>query len=131
MKFCSKCGKEIHDEAVICIYCGCAVADARERGESNNCVQIRRFCDAVKPVNVLSIVGIVLCLGIGIIFAIISEIMRAQVKEPIFTNLSSSEIGDIESAKRKLNTAKILNTVTCVVFAALLAMIVTGMLVSM
>lgn len=23
--FCSKCGKEIHDEAVICVHCGCAV----------------------------------------------------------------------------------------------------------
>ena len=22
--FCSKCGKEIHDEAVICSYCGCS-----------------------------------------------------------------------------------------------------------
>ena len=23
--FCSKCGKEINDEAVICVHCGCAV----------------------------------------------------------------------------------------------------------
>ncbi len=23
--FCSKCGKEIHEEAVICVHCGCAV----------------------------------------------------------------------------------------------------------
>lgn len=26
MKFCSKCGAEIHDEAVICPKCGCPVA---------------------------------------------------------------------------------------------------------
>ena len=26
MKFCSKCGKELVDEAVICINCGCSVA---------------------------------------------------------------------------------------------------------
>ena len=26
MKYCSKCGAEIHDEAVICPKCGCAVA---------------------------------------------------------------------------------------------------------
>ena len=26
MKFCSKCGKEIHDDAAICIHCGCAVS---------------------------------------------------------------------------------------------------------
>ena len=25
MKFCSKCGKEIHEEAEICIHCGCRV----------------------------------------------------------------------------------------------------------
>lgn len=23
--FCSKCGKEIHDEAVVCVHCGCSV----------------------------------------------------------------------------------------------------------
>ncbi len=28
MKFCSKCGKEINDEAVVCVHCGCAVEDA-------------------------------------------------------------------------------------------------------
>ena len=26
MKYCSKCGAEIHDEAVICVKCGCSVA---------------------------------------------------------------------------------------------------------
>ena len=26
MKYCSKCGKEIMDEAVICVHCGCQVA---------------------------------------------------------------------------------------------------------
>ena len=28
MKFCSKCGKEIMDEAVICVHCGCPVTNA-------------------------------------------------------------------------------------------------------
>ena len=28
MKFCTKCGKEIMDEAIICPNCGCAVANA-------------------------------------------------------------------------------------------------------
>ena len=28
MKYCSKCGKELFDEAVICTGCGCAVANA-------------------------------------------------------------------------------------------------------
>ena len=25
MKFCQQCGKELHDEAVICVHCGCSV----------------------------------------------------------------------------------------------------------
>lgn len=25
MKFCTKCGKELVDEAVVCVHCGCAV----------------------------------------------------------------------------------------------------------
>lgn len=25
MKYCSKCGKEIEDEAVVCVHCGCSV----------------------------------------------------------------------------------------------------------
>lgn len=25
MKYCSHCGKEVNDEAVVCIHCGCAV----------------------------------------------------------------------------------------------------------
>ncbi|MBQ9888681.1 MAG: NINE protein [Bacteroidales bacterium] len=28
MKFCTKCGAELHDEAVICPKCGCAVSPA-------------------------------------------------------------------------------------------------------
>ena len=27
MRYCSKCGKEIHEEAVVCVHCGCAVAE--------------------------------------------------------------------------------------------------------
>ena len=27
--FCSKCGKEINDEAVVCVHCGCATQNMR------------------------------------------------------------------------------------------------------
>ncbi len=36
MKFCSKCGKEIHDDAVMCIHCGCAVAQANTAPNVND-----------------------------------------------------------------------------------------------
>jgi len=31
MKFCSKCGKEIHDDAVFCVHCGCATEAVNQR----------------------------------------------------------------------------------------------------
>ena len=37
MKFCSKCGNELFDEAVVCPKCGCATGDtASRRGKVNN-----------------------------------------------------------------------------------------------
>ena len=27
--FCSKCGKEVHDEAVVCVHCGCAIENKK------------------------------------------------------------------------------------------------------
>ena len=30
MKFCSKCGKEIHEEAVVCIHCGCSISGSNK-----------------------------------------------------------------------------------------------------
>ncbi len=32
--YCSKCGKEIFDEAVVCPYCGCAVSNQPQRSEA-------------------------------------------------------------------------------------------------
>lgn len=31
--FCSKCGKEINDEAVVCIYCGCSTANYEQKAK--------------------------------------------------------------------------------------------------
>ena len=36
MKFCSKCGKEINNEAVICPHCGCAVETAQKKPGSTD-----------------------------------------------------------------------------------------------
>lgn len=42
MAFCSYCGKEIHDEAEICVHCGCRVKNAPSAmGTDNN--KIIRF----------------------------------------------------------------------------------------
>src|SRR5574344_1839228 len=34
--FCSKCGKEINDEAVVCIHCGCAVSQNNANEEEKS-----------------------------------------------------------------------------------------------
>ena len=36
MKFCSKCGKELMDEAVICINCGCSVSNENNASKKGN-----------------------------------------------------------------------------------------------
>lgn len=36
MKFCTKCGKEIFDEAVICPHCGCAVDTVQNNASQDN-----------------------------------------------------------------------------------------------
>ncbi|MBO5448809.1 MAG: zinc ribbon domain-containing protein [Ruminococcus sp.] len=36
MIFCSKCGKEIHDEAVVCPYCGCATINMEHKNKQDN-----------------------------------------------------------------------------------------------
>lgn len=60
MKFCSKCGKEIADEAVICPGCGCAV-------QQNKSVNIAENCEkAAKGSVTTNTIGGIL-LGIGIV----------------------------------------------------------------
>ena len=36
MKFCSKCGKELCEEAVVCPNCGCAVANTTQFNQKND-----------------------------------------------------------------------------------------------
>ena len=38
--FCSKCGKEINDEAVICIGCGCAVRNSSVESDNKALITI-------------------------------------------------------------------------------------------
>ena len=40
MKFCSKCGKEIIEEAVVCPHCGCAVASSTVSNIGNSADEV-------------------------------------------------------------------------------------------
>lgn len=36
MKYCTHCGKEIEDEAVVCVHCGCATNDNKAKPQNNS-----------------------------------------------------------------------------------------------
>ena len=42
--FCKKCGKEIHDEAVVCVHCGCAVEDNAKKNEGKSWLATLLLC---------------------------------------------------------------------------------------
>ncbi|MBQ9888680.1 MAG: zinc ribbon domain-containing protein [Bacteroidales bacterium] len=56
--FCQHCGKEIHDDAVICIHCGCLVKPARH---SNASLPERIPHPKENAALAYSIVGFILC----------------------------------------------------------------------
>lgn len=60
--FCKKCGKEIMDDAVVCIHCGCAVDDS----------QLKEAGSPEDKVNAGIIVGTVLIPLIGLILGIVN-----------------------------------------------------------
>ena len=129
MKFCSKCGKELMDETVICPGCGCATGSSPRpmTAQYSEFYQaVKQFSDQVKPIYVLSIVSIVLCLGIGIIFAILSMVQSSKIVVPELPLTNPSEQAEFESAKKKLALAKKLASITFVVFVVLITIIVVG-----
>ncbi len=46
--FCEKCGKEVLDEAVVCVHCGCSLKSTNESNINNEsldgAVQVVSFC---------------------------------------------------------------------------------------
>lgn len=51
--FCKSCGKEVKDEAIICPYCGCALAKIAVNGETEK-------PEGKRKINVLCLVGFIL-----------------------------------------------------------------------
>ena len=124
MKYCSKCGKEIHDEAVICVHCGCSVEGAqKETAESKMLGEFKRN---VNSAFIFSIVGLVLVFGIGFIFSIISMIKCSQWKNfSCAGNLGSYEKIEFENLKKKLNTAEWISSISLVLFIIIMGILFT------
>ena len=62
MKYCSKCGKELMDEAVICPSCGCSVASLSNNKyeHTNEYVKIQEYESKVNTLHTISIIAFVL-----------------------------------------------------------------------
>lgn len=118
MKFCSKCGKEIHDEAVICIHCGCGVEGAPKATniDNNEYSRLTAFVQESKSIYTLGIISLVLCLGIGLIFQIVNyvKLKKYMTKNkqvhggyifPQFNLTNPVDIAEYEAAKKKIKTA--------------------------
>ena len=56
MKYCTKCGNELHDESVICPKCGCPV----EVGTKDSVTKQSLAKSAIKTANILNIVALLL-----------------------------------------------------------------------
>lgn len=56
MKYCSKCGNELVDEAVICPKCGCAVGNVVAKAEKSDNDLLKELADKVKINAVIWIV---------------------------------------------------------------------------
>lgn len=111
--FCSKCGKEIADEAVICPQCGCATANYHSPAANKNAnpvysqdyIALKEFEEKVNGVYAMSIIALVLFLGIGIIFSIATWLKAKNIVVPKITTTSPNEIAMFEASKRKLGKA--------------------------
>ena len=120
MKYCSTCGKEIHDAAVICPHCGCPTANYQAAQQTNKVhthsnyyPELKEYAGKVNSIFVFAILSLALCMGIGIIFAIIN-LIRINTLKP-FTNgknlTNPTEIAEYNTVEKKLKTGSIMTAI--------------------
>lgn len=140
--FCSKCGKEIHDEAVVCIHCGCAVGGNSIQQSQQHSVgysKFKAFQENVKTIYTLGIISLVLCLGIGIVFQIINNVKiykyyNKQERKFIFPEFNlkdSHEVAEYESTIRKFHRARTMTTIGYLISVFLWTIALCGLLGSL
>lgn len=111
--FCSKCGKEIMDEAVICPNCGCATNNYTTQQHtqsttniySDDYLAIKQFSEQALILRNLGIAAAVLMFGIGIIFTIIILVKQKKIKIPEIQTTNPNEVAEFETAKRRYKLA--------------------------
>lgn len=114
MQFCSKCGKEIMDDAVICPGCGCAVQNAKAKQDP-----MPSYEKAAKGAGTTNIIaGVILLVGIvcalllnvwiGAVLCLVSEILfmmpNSKIQKLFKTNNTDiTDKKEFKAAAKKLN----------------------------
>ena len=112
MKYCTKCGQEILDEAVVCVHCGASQGDESpkpaEKAGSLNIVQL-----------VWSIINILFggtCFGLPSLLGIVSLVMT----------IIASTSKTVEDAAKYTKLAKLLNIIATVLIIVAVCLSVIG-----
>lgn len=133
--FCSKCGKEILDEAVICCHCGCATQNYASHIEKNvngsknkKDPKLIEFIGSVNSAYTLSIVSLVLCLGIGLIFELINAAKISKLQKENLQLASEDDIAAYQQAKIKLGKAFTLHNISLVITGISIVILFIGLL---
>ena len=119
--FCKNCGSDV-GENKFCANCGTAVADtnpsiATPSGYSSYYPQICEYERKATSIFVFGILSLVFCMGIGLIFEIVSIIISSKMKQfrPLLEKdlpiTNPIEIDKLNNAKKKHKTGAILTRV--------------------
>lgn len=83
MKFCAKCGKELNDEAEICIGCGCIVQDIRMQCKRE---KIKRKLDATYVAKITTIFNFIFTIAVALsIFFLFLSIYNSRISFSSYT----------------------------------------------
>ncbi|MBQ8769497.1 MAG: hypothetical protein IJZ15_07660 [Oscillospiraceae bacterium] len=111
MKYCSKCGKEIIDEAVICPGCGCAVKQETVKKEVS-------YDDCVKNASTTNIIaGIILAVGVlcglfvsvlvGCVLCLVAELVvlgpNSKVQKALKANVKTTDKKEFKSIAKQIS----------------------------
>ena len=105
MKYCSKCGKELLDEAVICMGCGCAVEQAQVKKNINKEMSYNDCVKDAAKTNIIS--GIILAVGVicGLFVSILIGAILCLVAE-IVAIIPNSKVQKMIKAKENTSDKK-------------------------
>ena len=97
MKYCSKCGNELHDEAVICPKCGCPVENASSTAKSNAKA-------SVASASLLNLIAFVINILIfAFLFVTIIQVSPPEIADMndynITVDMFTGEIEDIQDSE--------------------------------